>query len=218
MIKTRLLSYLKAKGVNKSEFGRSIGVSSAYISSMRKSISPEKLELISKEYPDLNIAWLLTGEGEMLVADIPGYDSAIADDRISTLGTVPLIPIGAFAGEVMGFSAEGTPLAQCERVVAPVPGCDIAIDVSGDSMEPDFPNGCRVFCRRIYEESFIAWGNVFVLDTCNGAFIKRVFPSADNSVIEARSINPNYPSFNIPKASVFGMYRVLMMARSYAAS
>lgn len=65
-IKSRLSAYLKEKKINKSEFGRSIGVSSAYISSMRKSIQPDKLDKISEAYPDLNIVWLLTGEGEML--------------------------------------------------------------------------------------------------------------------------------------------------------
>ena len=65
-IKSRLSAYLKAKGVNKSEFGRAIGVSSAYITSIRKSIQPDKLDKIAEVYTDLNISWLLTGEGEML--------------------------------------------------------------------------------------------------------------------------------------------------------
>lgn len=65
-VKDRLIAYLKYKGVNKSEFGRSIGVSSAFISSMRKSLQPDKAEKIALEYPDLDMGWLLTGEGSML--------------------------------------------------------------------------------------------------------------------------------------------------------
>ena len=65
-IKERLTAYLKYKGINKSEFGRIIGVSNAYISSIRKSIQPDKAEKIVSSFPDLNIAWLMTGEGEML--------------------------------------------------------------------------------------------------------------------------------------------------------
>lgn len=64
-VKSRLAAYLEAIGVNKSEFGRAIGVSSAYISSIRKSIQPDKLDKIAESYPDLNITWLLTGEGKM---------------------------------------------------------------------------------------------------------------------------------------------------------
>lgn len=65
-VKERLNAYLRHKGVNKSEFGRKIGVSSSFVSSMRKSIQPDKVEKISASFPDLNVEWLMTGEGSML--------------------------------------------------------------------------------------------------------------------------------------------------------
>lgn len=65
-VKERLIIYLDYKKETKSAFGRKIGVSAAYITSMRKSIDAEKLKSIAMEYPDLNIEWLMTGEGEML--------------------------------------------------------------------------------------------------------------------------------------------------------
>lgn len=33
---------------------------------MRKSIQPDKVEKISASFPDLNVEWLMTGEGSML--------------------------------------------------------------------------------------------------------------------------------------------------------
>ena len=68
-VKDRLAAYLAAKKVNKSEFGRRIGVSSSYISSMRKSIQPDKAASIAREFPDLNMSWLMTGDGPMLVEE-----------------------------------------------------------------------------------------------------------------------------------------------------
>lgn len=65
-VKERLVAYLEHKGINKSEFGRMIGVSNAYISSIRKSIQPDKVEKIAAAFPDLNVSWLITGEGDML--------------------------------------------------------------------------------------------------------------------------------------------------------
>ena len=65
-VKERLIEYLKAKKVSKSEFGRTIGVSSSYVDSIRKSIDKDKLLSIAKSYPDLNQQWLLYGIGEML--------------------------------------------------------------------------------------------------------------------------------------------------------
>ena len=65
-VKERLTQYVEDKGLSKSEFCRRIGVSSAFISSMRRSIQPDKIESIAFNFPDLNISWLLTGEGTML--------------------------------------------------------------------------------------------------------------------------------------------------------
>ena len=69
-VRQRLESFLELKKISKSEFGRLIGVSSAYITSMRKSIQPDKVKSIALNFPELNINWLLTGNGEMLKENI----------------------------------------------------------------------------------------------------------------------------------------------------
>lgn len=65
-VKERLTEFVNWLGISKSEFGRQIGVSNAFISSIRKSIQQDKIQSIASMYPNLNIEWLLTGEGEML--------------------------------------------------------------------------------------------------------------------------------------------------------
>lgn len=65
-VKERLIKFLEVKKISKSEFGRRIGVSPAFITSMRQSMQPDKVKRIALEFPELNTAWLLTGEGEML--------------------------------------------------------------------------------------------------------------------------------------------------------
>ena len=65
-VKERLKEYLAYKGVSARKFTLSIGVSEAYVQTIGKSIPPDKLERISKAYPDLNLLWLVLGIGEML--------------------------------------------------------------------------------------------------------------------------------------------------------
>lgn len=65
-IKERLIGYLELKRISKSEFGRRIGVSNAFVTSLKKSIAPDKLQRIKEEFPDLNLEWLQFGTGEML--------------------------------------------------------------------------------------------------------------------------------------------------------
>lgn len=65
-VKQRIIKFCKKKGISRSAFARSIGVSATYVGSIRKSIAYDKQQRISELYPDLNIDWLITGEGEML--------------------------------------------------------------------------------------------------------------------------------------------------------
>lgn len=70
-IKERLLQFIEFKGLNKHRFEVMCGFTSRYISNIRKSISQRSLKTISCTFPDLNIRWLETGEGQMLNEVIP---------------------------------------------------------------------------------------------------------------------------------------------------
>lgn len=65
-VKERLTEYLKFKGITKSAFGREVGVSSAYVNSITRTINPDIVKRIRLSYPDLNTDWILLGEGQML--------------------------------------------------------------------------------------------------------------------------------------------------------
>lgn len=76
-VKQRLIQFVEYLGLSGREFCRRIGVGSAYINSIRKSISPDVLKTIAIQYPQLNTLWLMTGEGEMLKpAEAPAPPSA----------------------------------------------------------------------------------------------------------------------------------------------
>lgn len=65
-VKERLKSFISYKEMSVRRFCLKIGVSESFVSSMRVSISPDKLSVISETFPDLNTIWLLTGDGEMI--------------------------------------------------------------------------------------------------------------------------------------------------------
>ncbi len=73
-VKERLLKFIQSTSITTAEFERRIGVSGGYVSNISKSIQPDKLEKISKEFPELNINWLLLGDGPMKRGNIIGID------------------------------------------------------------------------------------------------------------------------------------------------
>lgn len=65
-VKERLIQYINHKGLSKNKFETICGFGSRYVSNISVSIPPDKIKMISLNFPDLNTGWLLTGEGEML--------------------------------------------------------------------------------------------------------------------------------------------------------
>ena len=209
-VKDRLLRFLQAEKISNSEFSRKMGLSPAYVGAMRKSMPEDKVTKLIELYPTLNRDWLLYGEGEMYLED---PTVKCASEGVEEY-LVPLLPVDAFAGNLQMWS-RGVALADCEKMISPVKGADFAIRVSGDSMEPFVFNGMIMLIKKINDRAFIPWGNPMVIDTENGVLVKVVQPSDEgNSFIEAQSYNPKYPPLQIPKTSIYGLYRVLSTIRS----
>ena len=76
-VKERLLAFIKFKGISKNRFETMCGLSKRYVSNISQSISPEVTKKISLTFPDLNMGWVLTGEGDMLSAKTGAPDDSI---------------------------------------------------------------------------------------------------------------------------------------------
>ena len=66
-VKDRLLTLIAEIGVSVNMFERICGLSQGYVKNLRKGLSEEMWERISRAYPDVSKVWLLTGEGDMLL-------------------------------------------------------------------------------------------------------------------------------------------------------
>lgn len=126
------------------------------------------------------------------------------------LATLPIIPIDAMGGTLEEFYGS-IAMYDCERMVSPVKGAEYAMRVSGESMSPEYPNGCQILIKKINEKAFIEWGKVYVLDTENGAVIKKIKKTSKDNVIECVSINEDFQPFTIDTSFIRGWYRVLMV-------
>lgn len=146
---------------------------------------------------------------DYFIEDIEQNDTSINKVEIGVNSfLVPCIPLRAEAGTLSGFSDSVMPY-ESFVVASPVKGADFAIDIHGDSMEPDYPSGCRVFVQKI-ELDFIKEGYVYVFDTVGGIILKEVAKlNADNLIYH--SLNPKYSDETLAFADIHsnGVYRVL---------
>lgn len=69
-VKERIKIFAKAQEKSVRAFEIKSGLNIGYINAIRTSIQPEKIQSIASNYPNLNIDWLLTGNGSMLKTDI----------------------------------------------------------------------------------------------------------------------------------------------------
>lgn len=209
-VSDRLILLAKKLGfdnVNKFEIASELPT--GYVRKAKVITKPRQMQLQSI-YPNVNIEWLLSGKGDMLLpgSDFKPHQQTTKQDPQSKI--VPLIPISAQGGSLNDFSISVMNY-ECEKVVSPMMDVDFAISISGDSMAPEYPSGCQVLIKRINESAFIEWGKVYVLDTCNGIIIKKLMPSESPDKVLCVSINPAYPQFEVAFKYIQGIYRVMMV-------
>lgn len=223
----RIGQFIEVQGITKSNFSKRVGLSNGYLDKV-KDVGSSKIELILKEYPNLNPSWLLTGMGEMILSgDVISAGLVVEDERIKV--KYPTVPIQDITyvplvrGEVIGgfnnyqFSIEKEDITNyipytlpsgVARSVSKPP--DFAIRVMGDSMSPRYSGGDIVYCRIIKENSHIQWNRIYVVGTINeGLILKRVRASLNEGCLQMVSDHKDYAPFDIKTSDLTGMALVM---------
>lgn len=198
---------------NQSDLAKLLNKQRSYISEIMnggRTMSEQFVSLFCSVFTDVNPDWLMTGKGSML-RDGQMSSRIQPDESDETAKVVLLLPVSAQGGSLDDFVVS-VKESECEKVVSPIRGVDFAMTVSGDSMSPEYPNGSRVFIKKINEKAFIEWGKVYVLDTCNGTVIKTLVPSGKEGYVKCVSINPDpiFAPFEVALEDIYGIYKVLL--------
>ncbi len=204
--KQRILQFIDYQGISKQFFFNMTGLKRGLLDAdkLDSSISDIYLAKILATYPELNPEWLLTGYGEMLLSN------SVAKLRAS----IPLIPIGAMAGwgegemQIMDHDLKQYEVPDFAELKA-----DFMITVKGDSMFPKYHTGDLVACKKLPLDTFFQWNKVYVLDTVQGAMIKRVNKSDERDHIRCVSENPTYEPFELALQDVNALALVLGFIR-----
>lgn len=208
----RLLSLLSDEGIAAKPFEERVGLSNGYIAAQKKgkgTIGSEALEKILQLYPKWDLYWIVTGkkpdEKHMVSEDEPKY-------------MIPFYDVDAAAGNDIGTDV--SPVTQPSNMIDVgdmLRDSQCAIRIYGNSMTPNYPSGCVVGLREVLD-GIIDFGNVYVIETEDNRYLKRLYPaengyecySDNNMKFEdgARKGKYYYEPFVIKDRSIRRMYRV----------
>jgi len=171
-----------------------------YLTGRRKSIDIDLIEKIISSFDNVSSDWLIAGKGKMFKTD----------DTLASVETRPRIPMTAAAGSLCGFE-DSIKSYDCEQipVVKALPRYDFTMLVKGDSMEPKFQSGDEIAICKVND--VIEWGKTYVLDTRDGAVLKRLYDAGEK--YRCVSYNKEYPDFEVNKIDIFAVYRVVGLIR-----
>lgn len=205
-VKDRLKEYLLTKKLSIREFERNCGLSNGLAARISSTTSPSTLNKISHS-SDLNVDWLLTGEGNMLRAD--------AAPKISYTEGVPYFD----EDFLLGFDEVTAPNSENPDFLIRMPGYEKATlwcNASGHSMEPEINNGDIIALQRIEDFSFLPFGDVYGFITTNGMrTIKRLGKSEKEGYYRLIPTNKEYDEQEIPINKIALVYRVMGTMKAF---
>lgn len=198
-VRDRLKAYLKEKNISQADFAIGIGASTGYVNAIVKTIGSDKLAIIREKFPDLNIGWLLTGEGEMLKE---AADVTIPSHRIRYW-----VDVDATAGGVTQFD-DMMSSQYIDLAIPEFSDCTDAVNLYGDSMLPLYKSG-QIIILKEWKESFIDYGNVYLVVTKKGnRMVKYLRKGSDADHVLCVSENKEFDSFEILMDDILRLYLV----------
>lgn len=162
------------------------------------------------EMPTVNIDkdWLLTGNGKMIVEDVPTPEISYTDG-------VPYYDVDF----QLGFDEMEHPGAPNPEYLIRMPGYERATlwcNASGHSMEPEINSGDILAMQRIEDFSFLPFGDIYGFITTNGMrTIKRLGRSDRDGHYRLIPTNKDYDAQDIPIKAILVVYRVMGAMKAF---
>jgi len=213
-MKKRLLEIVDYYAISVRKFEEECGLKRGNISNMSddSSIGSDKLSKIIDRYSNINIEWLLTGSGEML-KKISSSAVISASTKEKDPQYINLYDVSASAGIGSFDEMISKEKVIGEYVIPDFRNIDWMIYVKGSSMYPKYSSGDIIACRVLHESRFIQWGKVYVVATREQGILVKRLEEENGKAILAKSDNPDYKPFWIPKDEIQGIALVVGVIR-----
>lgn len=213
-IQNRLNEYLKYKSLTNKDFEDMCGLSNGAAAKLSEKSRKTTFNRLV-ERTDLNVDWLLTGEGEML-KEFSGVGS---EDSTDSLGVIPFYDAettGGFMGQVSSSDAESTLIGYIQAGGWFAGRETAAIRHVGRSML-EYPDGCILAVREVLERHLLVPGKNYVIETSEYRVTKRMQRGSKPGTISLYSTNQEkyddgrlmYEPFEIEVSDIRRIFSIL---------
>lgn len=198
---------LNREKVSASAFAKSIGITPTQIYDLQsgkiKNISANVGNKIVAKYPNYNLAWLISGNGDMLInessdgnAVMLGKAQRINSDEAITVKYYEISPTASFVSfcNEMSEDADSIKIIPEHNEVLDDSYC--VFKVTGESMAPQIQDQARVLCREVNPTRWHQLRDCIVAIAYDDKFvIKRIQKNKleSGNYLVLASDNPDYP-------------------------
>ena len=237
MVRDRLEYYIAHKGLSVRKFEILIGASNGYVSNIKLNITPAKQKQIQSAFPDLNMSWLLTGEGDMLrhapSQNVTGNNNIVGNSNTGNNTIIanaqaqeytdhhskPIVPKyltsqpNTDVYKILNTDGHSLQLDSM-TAIPPYNNFDFYYMVRQDAMKPLYKEGDVLALAHTERGSDIIQGASMIIDTNDfGFLLRRIYDRGD--YYECRIINENssFETQNIAKTRVIRLYRIVYSIR-----
>lgn len=215
-LKERLLQFIEYKGLDKAAFEREASLSNGFVDKSGNNTRTSSLDKISTAFPELNIAWLRTGEGEM-TNEIASFEENVEGNSRRQL--IPFYDdVATIGGTDMTADVDTAHSRPTEFIDAGdwFRDATAAIRHYGKSMI-EYPSGRILALKEVQDRELIIPGRDYTIETSEYRVTKRLQKGKTREYITAYSTNLEmYPDgrmihepFDIPWNSIRRIYAVL---------
>lgn len=170
-VSDRLASFLKYKGKGQTAFEQEAGLSRGYVQKASDNMGYKIKSKISENCPELNMDWLLTGEGDMLreephvseVTEVKSLSNLKSKEVKKDEQMVNLYDFEASAGLRSLLDNNHANVIDSIRIPN-LPKCDGAIHIVGDSMYPLLKSGDIVLYKEMpVDMQHLFYGEMYLI-------------------------------------------------------
>lgn len=203
-VKERLKAFISSVGMGQKAFEIECGLSNGYVNNIRRSITVEKARQILEHFPNLNMGWLMTGEGEMLKGSAshavytgnvtgngnnfvagnnnnigtPSKEDAetIESEDVEIKETVILMPeiVNKEGIDIKKGIKEGTLDAEIKPTQDVLPPHHAKVYTENDEMSPEIEANDPVFVRLLTSKNDFLNGRMYFVNLENGCVVRWV--------------------------------------------